>query len=320
MQDSSLEQHSPDKRSCEVDCSNADKGCSWKGKLEELEHHRRLLCLKEEVACPYSEVGCEVRCLREELGNHQDQSLKYHLDQTLATVKTLKDELKQNDVRCRNAQCDWRGKSTEEQDAHTAVCPKERIQCPFDEEFRCQQHFHREELNAHLQYHITSLHTQIKTCQNQPLPITFTIPDFHSSVANLQQHNDSDILKEYKFPFYTRQGGYLLRLCVTVKTVKSGNRYIELSVESLPGNYDDRLPSLSAIKVMGKICNTSFPAKAQSFEVSGVIKLQQSRRICGTSRIFDFNDFFPQNDFLPQHLFPQYYPRGDFQIVISAVK
>ena len=90
MQDSSLVRNFPDKRSSEVNCSNAGKGCSWKGKLEELEHHRHLTCLKEEVACPYSEVGCEVRCLREELSNHQVQSQKYHLDQT---IKTLKDEL-----------------------------------------------------------------------------------------------------------------------------------------------------------------------------------------------------------------------------------
>ena len=76
----------------EIKCSNAENGCSWKGKLEELDHHRQT-CLKEVVACPYSEVGCEIRCLREELEDHQIQSQKHHLDRTLETIKTLKDEL-----------------------------------------------------------------------------------------------------------------------------------------------------------------------------------------------------------------------------------
>ena len=89
----------PDKKSSdeiqnlEVECSNAEKGCSWKGKLKELEHHRHSTCLKEEIACPYSEAGCEIRCFREEMDAHQTRSQKHHLDGTLETIKTLKDEL-----------------------------------------------------------------------------------------------------------------------------------------------------------------------------------------------------------------------------------
>ena len=89
----------PDKKSSdeiqnlEVECSNAEKGCSWKGKLNELERHRQSTCLKEEIACPYSEAGCETRCPREEMDDHQTQSQKHHLDRTLETIKTLKDEL-----------------------------------------------------------------------------------------------------------------------------------------------------------------------------------------------------------------------------------
>ena len=248
----------------EVGCSNAEKGCSWKGKLEELEHHRQT-CLKEEVACPYSEVGCEIRCLREELDDHQDQSQRYHLDLTLATIKTLKDELKQNNIRCKHAQfgCDWRGKSIEERDAHTAVCPKEQIQCPFDEEFQCRDvYFHREELNVHLQYHITSLHTQFQTCQYQSRPVTFTIPGFQSSLLNLDRCDNDIRTKEYKFPFYIRdrqsymcihQGAYLMRLCISVKS-KNG---IDVYVESMPGSYDHRLPRSGRAKIEGFMHSSS---------------------------------------------------------------
>ena len=162
-------------------------------------------------------------------------------------LKTFADQ--QNNIKCKNAKdgCDWRGKSIEEQDAHTAVCPKERIQCPFDEEFRCKKGFRREELNVHLQYHIASLHTQIKTCQCQSrgaCPITFTIPGFQSSLQNLDGNGDD---KEYKFPFYTHQGGYLLRLCVSVKS-RDG---LDLYVESMTGSFDDRLPHSGKVTIGG---------------------------------------------------------------------
>ena len=246
-------------------------------------------------------MGCKIRCLREELDDHQNQSQRYHLDLTLATIKTLKDELKHNNIRCKNAHdgCDWRGKSTEEHEAHTAVCPKQGVQCPFDEEFRCRDaYFRREELNAHLQYHITSLHTQFKTCQCETPPLTFIIPEFRSSVVHLHCRGDSDILKEYKFPFYTCQGGYLMRLCISVKSFKYENCYIELSVESMPGSYDDRLPYKGRVRIKGRMFNSNAEELAQSFEVSADVspRNQQSPTKCVLPRNFELDDFFSQYD------------------------
>ena len=254
-------------------------------------------------------MGCEIRCLREELDDHQIQSQRYHLDLTLATIKTLKDELKQNNIRCKIAQigCDWRGKSTEEQEAHTTVCPKEQIECPFDEEFRCRDvYFHREELNTHLQYHITSLHTQFKTCQYQSRPVTFQIPGFQSSLLNLDRCDSDNRPKEYKFPFYTcqfsypRQGAYLMRLCISVKS-KNG---IDVYVESMPGSYDHRLPRSCRATIRGFMHSSSdqpdLKCRQVRFEFPDVTitppTAGQSPVKCTGSIHYDISQFYTQHD------------------------
>ena len=206
-------------------------------------------------------------------------------------LKTNADQ--QNNIPCKNAKegCDWRGKSAEEHEAHTAVCPKQYVQCPFDEEFRCQKNFRKEELNVHLQHHITSLHTQFKTCQCQTLPITFTIPRFQASIRDLHERDNSDILKEYKFPFYTHQGGYLMRLCITVKS-RNGKCYIEQTMESMPGSYDDML-RWSKVTITGKM----YSSKEEKFQTFDVIDValsprQWSSRECGTPFNCDFTKIF----------------------------
>ena len=190
-------------------------------------------------------------------------------------LKTNADQ--QNNIPCEYAQngCDWRGRSTEELDAHTTVCPKQYVQCLID---GCEKGFRREELNAHLQHHITSLHTQIKTCLYQPLPLTFTIP----AHENLLCCNKP---KEYKFPFYTHQGGYLMRLCVSLKL---RNRYIVLSMESISGCFDDRLSSRTVtIKVRAYSSK-----KEETFEFDARLHPTWSTpEECGTPYNCDLNKF-----------------------------
>ena len=68
--------HSEDCPDVQIDCPN--EGCEVKPKRMNMEAHRQL-CPKEIINCEYAQLGCEHVCLRENIADHNEQSIQSHL-------------------------------------------------------------------------------------------------------------------------------------------------------------------------------------------------------------------------------------------------
>ena len=80
----------------ELVCPNSfhGLGCDWKGKLGEVFEHR-LLYHREEIACPYSVLGCEEKMKRESLKEHEEKSRDEHLNLSMKTVVSMATTIKE---------------------------------------------------------------------------------------------------------------------------------------------------------------------------------------------------------------------------------
>ena len=72
-----------------VRCTNASRGCTWLGRVRELEGHC-YECPKEVVRCEYYEIGCRTKLLREEQDEHKRENLSSHFGCALETVLILR--------------------------------------------------------------------------------------------------------------------------------------------------------------------------------------------------------------------------------------
>lgn len=108
-------------RQLRVRCPRSLRGCGWVGRLEELESVHRLECGKAPVRCPFHEIGCDVRLLREEVGRHKAECLQDHLTcalETLTHTKISHGELKTEVGELKN---EVRGLKTEIRELRTEV-------------------------------------------------------------------------------------------------------------------------------------------------------------------------------------------------------
>ena len=60
--------------------------------LKDLDNHCSK-CLKEEIPCTFSEIGCKTRPMRKDLDNHIAQNQQQHLDCAMASILRLRQEL-----------------------------------------------------------------------------------------------------------------------------------------------------------------------------------------------------------------------------------
>ena len=89
-----------------------------------------------------------------------------------------------------------------------------------------------------------------------------------------------------------------MRLCISIKSSSpdSQNPYFELSMESMPGSYDDRLPPWpSTVTIKGRMYESSETIEPQEFKVNAKLKHQDSPKKCTNPRNYDLKDFYSQH-------------------------
>ena len=72
-------------------CNNFDKGCNWQGSVGTLDKHMAT-CEFECVPCKYQYVGCDVKIMRKDITQHEEEDDKKHLHLALQHITpTLSD-------------------------------------------------------------------------------------------------------------------------------------------------------------------------------------------------------------------------------------
>ena len=66
-------------------CNNFDKGCGWQGSVGTLDKHMAT-CEFECVPCKYQYVGCDVKMMRKDIAQHEEEDDKKHLHLALQSV------------------------------------------------------------------------------------------------------------------------------------------------------------------------------------------------------------------------------------------
>ena len=66
-------------------CNNSDEGCDWQGSVGTLDKHIET-CEFECVPCKYQYVGCDVKMMRKDIAQHEEEDDKKHLHLALQSV------------------------------------------------------------------------------------------------------------------------------------------------------------------------------------------------------------------------------------------
>ena len=72
-------------RDLPVRCNNFDKGCGWQGSVGTLDKHMAT-CEFECVLCKYQYVGCDVKMMRKDIAQHEEEDDKKHLHLALQHI------------------------------------------------------------------------------------------------------------------------------------------------------------------------------------------------------------------------------------------
>ncbi len=198
-------------------CDNEADGCTWSGKLDELEDHLTT-CEKAKVACTN---GCDDEVQRCEMDEHLETecSLRLHKCPHCSKEGTYKDiedshtdECPMIEITCPNEGCKFTGRRVIV-GYHRASCPKEPAHCDH-EEVGCDVAVTRETLEQHhalyVEQHLKLAMDKIAVQQShfQTPPRVFKMPHF-------QQHKQSNSTWESP-PFYSHIGGY--KMIISIKT------------------------------------------------------------------------------------------------------
>ena len=77
-----------------ITCPNKGSGCSLSMERGKIKEHVSSDCEYTEVACVYESLGCGVRMLRKDREKHEKEDREKHLDLSLATVRSQKEQHK----------------------------------------------------------------------------------------------------------------------------------------------------------------------------------------------------------------------------------
>ena len=191
------------KKAASSSSSQEPKGCTWQGKLTELDAHLRS-CPFEAVDCP---LGCGMRATRDELDAHaqicprrmvkcdQGCAIKVRADQldrhkardcpeTLVKCSFCNEEMKRSVLGCKSlfiSQYTRFDEASDKLTGHLATCPKIQLRCPH---YGCYESFKREDAAAHhtafAQKHACDASERIKDLEEafgwERMEATFQIP------------------------------------------------------------------------------------------------------------------------------------------------
>ena len=73
-------------------CTNADRGCTWQGKLQAFQDHK-VKCPKEKVLCSYYQLGCSTHVCQNEQEMHDSDNTVEHLALARKYIQSLMDEI-----------------------------------------------------------------------------------------------------------------------------------------------------------------------------------------------------------------------------------
>ena len=230
----------------QIYCTNNDKGCTWDGKINEIEKHLES-CGCEDVECS----DCKEVQMRQFLQAHLAESCSKRLfpcpnckavgPYSLMTSAEHIDECPDTTVPCPNEGC---GKEMLRKalDSHGKVCPKEIVPCPYAIA-GCTTTILRESVMEHesqfVQDHLQMSLEKMKqqntaiqssTCkqQSEKPHIIFSIKDVR---AKMRQKG-----KYFSPHFYSSVTGYKMKICIQFTDTHLGCfSYVS------QGEYDDAL-------------------------------------------------------------------------------
>ena len=235
-----------------VSCKN---GCPWTGALDDLESHAR--------QCPLAELPCPNNCGEKVWRCDVEDHKKYKCPNRSYTCSICnktgphKMMVESHEQQCPDTKiaCPNRCETTVLRrylEAHRAVCPKEQIECPYagvgctERPLREDQQKHVTECAAeHARLALQSFYLRsaqlsqmkdlLSRTQSATAPITLKMADYLRHQTHCQHWNS--------LPFFTRVGGYKLRLCVNANGYRDGNgTHMSVFLFLAKGQHDGDLP------------------------------------------------------------------------------
>ena len=245
--------------SLKVHCTNSEKGCEWKGTINEtdtsIEAHLNDSCPYQLIPCPnecgkkvsasslatHKKTKCPKRLVRCEYcrkqGKHQIITSSSHLD-----------KCPDYPLKCSNRGCEEKI-PRRLLASHTETCPKAIITCEYNT-VGCNKRMKREEQEKHnkesVQEHLqmTKKHLQMAKETIESLKLTQRRQVSSPFVAKLMEYKQKKRNHEewYSPGFYTSPGGYKMCLCVYPNGdgVAEGT-YVTCYICLMPGEHDDTL-------------------------------------------------------------------------------
>jgi len=167
-------------KSFHVFCSNTQKGCEWKGELNDLTNHLKTRCSFQPIQCPnkcgkiserkymanHVEAECPRRMVRCQYCGITGEYWSITTEHVEKCPKVL--------LACPN-KCTIRGVPREDMEAHKKACPLEMVQCEYHS-IGCEEWMRRKDLIVHIQH-----------CMDKHLRLTFQHVSEQQKCINKQQ-------------------------------------------------------------------------------------------------------------------------------------